>query len=174
MNLDGIHCTMIVKTRDHLVEKNVGGVIPQDQAPKQLDAKICFISILFDYGFYVVPGLGTRNHSHHSPLNKAPGETVQDELQEKEHGLIKDMGEGQAPDAQIQITLFNKTGKPVPRHTIHQITKYNKRTIVNDSDFSEMFENKKVEKLSSTEYMKYCRSKNYNFQLLLNDPLFSS
>ena len=85
------------------------------------------------------------------------------------------MGEGQAPDAQIQITLFNKTGKPVPRNTIHQITKYNKRKIVNDSDFSEMFENKKVEKLSATEYMvKYCRSKNYDFQLLLNDPLFSS
>ena len=100
---------------------------------------------------------------------------MQDELQEKEHGLIKDMGEGQAPDAQIQNTLFNKTGKLVPRHTIRQITKYNKQTIVNDSDFSEMFENKKVEKLSATEYMiKYCRSKNYNFQLLLNDPLFSS
>ena len=38
-----------------------------------------------------------------------------------------------------------------------------------------MFENKEVDKLSSTEYMmRYCRSKNYNFQLLLNDPLFSS
>ena len=85
------------------------------------------------------------------------------------------MGEGQAPDAQIQNTVFNKTGKLVPRHTIRQITKYNKQQIVNDSDFSEMFENKEVDKLSSTEYMmKYCRSKNYNFQLLLNDPLFSS
>ena len=100
---------------------------------------------------------------------------MQDELQEKEHGLIKDMGEGQALDDQIQNTLFNKTGKLVPRHTIHQITQYNKRTIINDSDFSEMFENKKVEKLSATEYMmKYCTSKNYNVQLLLNDPLFSS
>ena len=128
-----------------------------------------------DYGFYVVPGLGTRDHSHHSPLNKATGETMQDELEENEHGLIKDMAEGQAPDAQIQNTVFNKTGKLVPRYTIRQITKYNKQTIVNDSDFSDMFGNKEIDKLSSTEYMmKYCRSKNYNFQLLLNDPLFSS
>ena len=38
-----------------------------------------------------------------------------------------------------------------------------------------MFENKKVYKLRSTEcMMRYCRSKNYNFQLLLNDPLFST
>ena len=36
---------MIVKMRDHLAGKKVGGVIPQDQAPKQLDA-IFFISIL--------------------------------------------------------------------------------------------------------------------------------
>ena len=99
---------------------------------------------------------------------------MQDELEENEHGLIKDMAEGQAPDAQIQNTVFNITGKLVPRHTIHQITKCNKRIIVNDSDFSEMFDNKEVDKLSSTEcMMKYCRSKNYNFQLLLNDPFFS-
>ena len=85
------------------------------------------------------------------------------------------MTDGQAPDAQIQNTVFNKTRKLIPRHTIRQITKYNKRTIVNDSDFSEMFENKEVDKLSSTEYMmRYCRLKNYNFQLLLNNPLFSS
>ena len=38
MNLDDTHCTMIVKTRDHLAEKNVGDLIPQDQAPRQLDA----------------------------------------------------------------------------------------------------------------------------------------
>ena len=38
-----------------------------------------------------------------------------------------------------------------------------------------MFDNKQEDDLSSTEYMmRYCRSKNYNFQLLLNDPLFSS
>ena len=163
---------MIAKTRDHLAEKNVGGVTHQGQAPKQLDA---FFYVNFDdYGFYIVPGLGTRYHSHHSPLNKAPGETTIDELQENEHGLIRDMGDGQAPETQIQNIVFNKTGKLVPRHTIHQITRHNKRTIINDSDFSDMFENKALDNLSSTEYMmKYCRSKNYNFQLLLNDPLFS-
>ena len=81
-------------------------------------------------------------------------------------GLIKDMADRQAPDAQIQNTVLNKTGKLVPRHTIRQITKYNKRTIIKNSDFREMFENKEVDKSSSTEYMmRYCRSKNYNFQL---------
>ena len=142
---------------------------------KATRCKFFFYLDFDEYGFYVVPGLGTRHHSHHSPLNRAGGETTHNELQEKEHGLITDMAEGQAPDAQIQNTVFNKTGKLVPRHTIRQITKYNKRAIVNDSDFSGMFENKEVDKLSSSEYMmKYCRSKNYNFQLLLNDPLFSS
>ena len=38
-----------------------------------------------------------------------------------------------------------------------------------------MFQNKDREELSPTEHMmRYCRAKNYNFQLLLNDPLFSS
>ena len=47
--------------------------------------------------------------------------------------------------------------------------------IINDSDFKDMFNEKQSEDLSATEYMmRYCRSKNYNFQLLLNDPLFSS
>ena len=61
------------------------------------------------------------------------------------------MADGQAPDAQIQNPVFNKTGKLIPRRTIRQINKYNKRTIVNDSNFSEMFQNKEVDKLSSTE-----------------------
>ncbi len=47
--------------------------------------------------------------------------------------------------------------------------------IVNDSDFSEIFGEKENENLSSTEYMmRYCRSKNYNFQLLLNDLFFQN
>ena len=37
-----------------------------------------------------------------------------------------------------------------------------------------MFLNKQTDELSSNEYiMRYCRSKNYNFQQLLNDPLSS-
>ena len=36
-----------------------------------------------------------------------------------------------------------------------------------------MFDDKDTQNLSSTEYMmRYCRSHNYNFQLLLNNPLF--
>ena len=75
----------------------------------------------------------------------------------------------------FRILFSIKLENFVPRHTIRQITKYNKQTIVNDSDFSGIFENKEVDKLSSTEYvMRYYRSNNYNFQLLLNDPIFSS
>mgnify|MGYP000956825665 CR=1 FL=1 len=38
-----------------------------------------------------------------------------------------------------------------------------------------MFPNKDREDLSPTEYMmRYCRSRQYNFQLLLNDPMFST
>ena len=86
-----------------------------------------------------------------------------------------DIAEGQAQDAQIQNIVFNKTGKLVPRYTIRKITKYKKRMVVNDSDIVDIFNNKQEEDLSSTEYMmRYCRSKNYNFQPLLNDPLFST
>ena len=85
------------------------------------------------------------------------------------------MAEGQAKDAQIQNVFFNKTGKLIPRHTIRQITRFKKRTIVNDSDFKELFPNKDREDLSPSEYMmRYCRSRQYNFQLLLNNPMFSS
>ena len=67
------------------------------------------------------------------------------------------MAGGQAQDAQIQNIVFNKTGKLIPRYTIRQITKYKKRMIVNDSDFSDMFGEKENENLSSTEYMmRYC------------------
>ena len=90
----------------------------------------------------------------------------------EESELINDMADGQAPDAQIQNVLFNKTGKLVPRSTIRHITKFHKRLVVNDPDFEDMFNGKKRGELSATEYMMtYCRSRNYNFQLLLNDPL---
>ncbi len=84
-----------------------------------------------------------------------------------------DIAEGQAQDAQIQNIVFNKTGKLVPRYTSRKITKYKKRMVVNDSDIVDIFNNKQEEDLTSTEYMmRYCRSKNYNFQPLL--PLKSN
>ena len=135
-----------------------------------------FFYINFDnYGFYVQPGYGNKYHSHHFPLNKANGISKTGDLDTEENGLISDMADGQAPYAQIQNVLFNKTGKLVPRSTIRHITKFHKRLVVNDSDFEDMFNGKKKGELSATEsMMTYCRSKNYNFQLLLNDPLFSS
>ena len=135
-----------------------------------------FFYINFDsYGFYVEPGYGNKFHSHHFPLNKAKGISNKGDLDSEESELISDMADGQAPDAQIQNVLFNKTGKLVARSTIRHITKYHKRFIVNDSDFEDMFHGKKKGELSATEHMMtYCRSKNYNFQLLLNDPLMSS
>ena len=62
------------------------------------------------------------------------------------------MADGQAPDSQIQNVVFNKNGKLIPRYTIRQITKFKKRTIVNDSDFKEMFQDKDREDLSPAEY----------------------
>lgn len=47
--------------------------------------------------------------------------------------------------------------------------------IVDDSAFTDMFEKRNIEELGLTEYIrKYYRTKNYNFQLLLNVPLFST
>ena len=85
------------------------------------------------------------------------------------------MAEGQAQDIQLQNILFNKTSKLIPTFTICQITRYKKKQIVNDSDFDDIFDNTNKADLNVTEYMmEYCCSKNYNFQILLNDPLFSS
>ena len=135
-----------------------------------------FFYIDFDKdGFYVEPGLGNRNHSNHSQLNKHSNGKNKHSIDDNDHSLIGDMADGQAQDSQIQNVIFNKTGKLIPRYTIRQITKFKKRTIVNDSDFKEMFEGKDREELSPTEYMmRYCRARGYNFQLLLNDPQFST
>ena len=158
MNVVDTPFTMIGKIRDHRAEKKCRRSYSSRSSTKATRCKFFFYIDFDEYGFYVVPGLGTRYHTHHSPLNKAAGETTQAEIEVDEHDLITDMADGQAPDAQIQNTVFNKTGKLIPRHTIRQITKYTKRTIVNDSDFTEMFENQEVDKLSSTEYMmKYRR-----------------
>ena len=128
-----------------------------------------------EYGFYVEPGIGNRNHTHHTPLNRHPQGKTKNDIDDEEENLINDMAEGQAQDSQIQNIVFNKTGKLIPRTTIRQISKYTKRKIINDSDFTCMFPKKEREQLSPTEYMmKYCWAKNYNFQSLLNDPLFSS
>ena len=63
----------------------------------------------------------------------------------------------------------------MPTFTIQQIACDKKRQIVKESDFDDLFEIRNKLDLSATNYMiEYCRSKNNNFQLLLNDPLFSS
>ena len=74
-------------------------------------------------------------------------------IDDEDEDFINDMADGQAKDAQIQNIVFNKTGKLIPRYTIRQITKYKKRTIINESDFEEMFHNQEKDDLSSTEYM---------------------
>lgn len=43
-------------------------------------------------------------------------------------------------DSQIQITVFNKTGKLILRSTMRQITRVGKRLFENDSDFKYMFD----------------------------------
>ena len=102
---------------------------------------------------YIEPGYGNKYHSHHFPLNKAFGVSRKDELEVEDNELINDMADRQAPDAQIQNVLFNKSGKLVARSTIHNITKIQKRLVVNDFDFENMFSGKRSEDLSATEYM---------------------
>ena len=85
------------------------------------------------------------------------------------------MADRQGKDTWIQNVVFDKSGKLIPMYTIRQITEYRKRTIINESNFKEMFHNKDKEDLSPAEYMiRYRWERNYNFQLLLNDPLFLS
>ena len=80
-----------------------------------------------DYGFYVEPRIGNRNHTHHSPLNRhSQGKTKSGIDDDDDENFINDMADGQAKDAQIQNSVFNKTGKLIPRYTIQQITKYKK------------------------------------------------
>ena len=124
----------------------------------QTRCKFFFYINFDDYGFYIEPGYGNKYHSHHSPLNKASGVSGKDGLEVEDNELISDMADGQAPDAQIQNVLFNKTGKLVARSTIRNITKIQKRLVVNDSDFENIFSGRRSEDLSATEFMMtYCR-----------------
>ena len=80
------------------------------------------------------PGYWNKHHSHHFPFNKAQGTSKKGELDSEDSELINDMADGQAPDAQIQNVLFNKTGKLVLKSTIRHITKFHDRLVINDSD----------------------------------------
>ena len=106
------------------------------------DCRCKFFSYIdFDKdGFYVDPGIGNKNHSNHSQLNKHSKGKTKHSIDDDERDLIDDMVDGQVTDSQIQNVVFNKTGKLIPRYTIRQITKFQKRIIVNDSDFKEMFQ----------------------------------
>ena len=99
------------------------------------------------------PGIGNRNHTHHSPLNHHSQEKSKSGIDDDDENFINNMADGQAKDAQIQNIVFNKTGKLIPRYTIRQITKYKKRTIINESDFEEMFHKQEKDDLSPTELM---------------------
>ena len=87
---------------------------------------------------------------------------------------MEDMGKGHARPSTIQNTIFNKTGKLIPRSKIRHITGYDKRCIINSSEFDVLFPSNQLNDMSSTDKMvKYCRSKGYHFQLLINDPQLS-
>ena len=92
----------------------------------QTRCKIFFYINFDDHGFYIEPGYGNKYHSHHFPINNATGVSSKDNLKVQKNELINDMADGQAPDAQIQNVLFNKTGKLVARSTICNITKFRK------------------------------------------------
>ena len=128
----------------------------------------------FDFhGYYVIPGLGFKYHNVHDQIHSKT--VLESGLDGEDSSFIKDMGEGKAPPSIIQNTVFQKTGKVISRAAIRYITNFHKRDILNDSDFTGLFPDKPTAALSSTEYMMiYCRSKGYNFQLLLYEPLIGS
>ena len=103
-----------------------------------------FFCLNFDkYGVYVDPGLGKRVYTHRHPINRTAGEAeCLNDIEQDDEDFIKNMADGQAADSQIQNIVFKKTGKLIPRHTICQITHYKKRIIVNDPDFSDIFNKK--------------------------------
>ena len=126
-------------------------------------------------GFFVVPGLGNTKHVNHPQIKNSIKSVNKRSLGPDDTNFIDDMGSGRIPTKYIQHAVFQKTGKLLPRSTIKYLTNYNQRSIINDKDFSGLFSDQETSELSSTEYiMKHCRSKGYNFQLLLNDPTFSS
>ena len=131
-----------------------------------------FFRISFDpNGFYIVPGLGNKTHSHH---NKICSSTIRD-VDDINNKLMEDMGKGKAKPSTIQNTIFNKTGQLVPRSKIRHLTGYDKRCIMNNDDFDILFPSNDPNDLSSSDRMvKFCRNNGYHFQLLLNDPIFSS
>ena len=67
------------------------------------------------------------------------------------------MGQGNARPSTIQSTIFNITGKLVPRSNIRHLTDYNKRCIMNNSDFDALFPSNDLNDLfSSDRIVKYC------------------
>ena len=108
--------------------------------------------------FYVDSGLGNWHHTYHHPINRSAVEAeCLNDIEQDDEDFIKDIADGQEADFQIQNIVFKKTEKLIPRHTIRQITHYKKRTIVNDSDFSDIFYNQENKDLSPTEHiLRYC------------------
>ena len=62
------------RIRDPRVDPNIGDATLQDLEKKATRCKF-FFCINFDtYGFYVEPGLGSRDHTHHHPMNRTQQE----------------------------------------------------------------------------------------------------
>lgn len=126
-------------------------------------------------GFFIVPGIGNTKHINHPQIKNSINSVQKRSLGPDDKDFIDDMGSGKIPTKFIQHAVFQKTGKLIPRSTIKYLTNYNKRSIINDQDYTNLFSDQETSELSSTEYiMRHCRAKGYNFQLLLNDPTFSS
>ena len=88
---------------------------------------------------------------------------------------MKDIGKGHARPSTIPNTIFKKVGKLVPRSKIQHLTSYNECNIINSSDFNILFPSNELNDISSLDkIVKYCWSNGYHFQLLINNPQFSS
>ena len=75
--------------------------------------------------------------------------TEKDGINREIDTLIQYMSQGPPSEIEIQNVLLTKTGKLIRRHTIKKIIKYQKRSKINDSNFSNMFGDKPSNELYS-------------------------
>ena len=137
-----------------------------------------YFYVAFDSkGFYVVPGLGIKNHLYHNQQDQSKCADVFEsrrQLSEKNVKLVADMGRGKLSATQIQSAVFQSSGNLLSLSTINSITDYYNNGIIKDYEFDGVFEGR-GSGVNCTEYMmKYCNGNKYNFMLLLNDPFISS
>ena len=116
-------------------------------------------------GFYVVPGIGNTNHRFHPKLGSSKLKLPPRLHDEVNQTFIQDMNAGNAADSIIRNVLFVKTGQYVSRANIN----YLKRNAEDLSENDELVNRKNIS--PSDVILLKAQSKNYDYMVLLQDPL---